>query len=361
MRRSIWKITRIALVSIIVIALVVVAGALGYRAYRQHQNRTALAIHTPNGIQEAMFVEIGGLRQWVQIRGEDRANPVLLFVHGGPDISMIPFTYRVMKPWEKQFTVAQWDQRGAGRTYFLNGGADETSSGMDQIVDDGVRVSEFVRARLHKEKIIVVGESWGSAIATEMVRRRPDLFYAYVGTGQMVDEARAHSVGYRLLLARVRAEGDEAAIQQLTKLGPPPYAEPAKGAAEEQILGEYADKWEHTGAMGGDYLFAPGYSLRDVYRLIAGPAKHRSEILREDEKYDALSRGTRFEIPMFYFQGSDDLQAPTEMVEDYVKQISAPQKTLVVFPGGGHNTFYFFSDRFLEELDARVRPLASRG
>ena len=341
-----------------VIALIGLAsgGALGYRAYRQHQNTDALAIRTVNGIQQGMFVDIGGLRQWIQIRGDDRNNPVILFVHGGPALSMIPFTYNSMRTWEKYFTIVQWDQRGAGRTYVLNGGADETASGMDQIIDDGIRVSQFTRALLHKNRIIVLGESWGSAIALEMVRRRPDLFYACVGTGQSVDMPRAQTLTYQLLLQRVRGEHDDKATSQLLAIGPPPYVDPSRARLEESISGNHPAESERS--WGPDFLFAPGYSLRDSLELIGGATRHRSKLVKEDLSYSAESRGTQFEIPIFFFQGSEDIQAPLQLAAEYMDAISAPRKALVVISGGGHNAFIFYSQRFLEELNARVRPLA---
>jgi pimeloyl-ACP methyl ester carboxylesterase len=179
--RRVLKITGLVVVALAMLTGLLLGAALTYRSYRQHQNSVALRIQSPNGIDESMFIEIGGLRQWIQIRGEDRDNPVLLFVHGGPALSMIPFTYRSMRAWEKSFTIVQWDQRGAGRTYLLNGGADATASGMNQIIDDGVRVSEYARRHLRKDRIVLMGESWGSGVALEMARIRPDLFYAYVG------------------------------------------------------------------------------------------------------------------------------------------------------------------------------------
>ena len=361
MRRSLFKVVGIVLIGLIALAVVILGSALGYRAYRQRENSNALAIHNPNGIQEALYADIGGLRQWLQIRGEDKSNPVILFVHGGPALSMIPFTYRSMRAWEKEFTIVHWDQRGAGRTYLLNGGADTTATGMDQIVDDGLQVSEFVRSRLHKDKIILIGESWGSAVGLEMARRRPDLFVAYIGTGQAINMERAQVLTYRLLLDRVRSEHDETALQRLTTIGPPPYTDPTLRVSEQKILGKYPAKSERVGTfegMGGDFMSAPGYSLRESYRIIAGATQHRSKLLRDDMKYDATRRGTQFQIPIFFFQGAEDIQAPIQLLNEYEKEISAPQKDLFVFPDGGHNAFYFFSNRFLEELKARVRSLA---
>ena len=356
--RRFLKIVGLVVVSLVALLGLSIAGALTYRSHLQHEHSVALRIRGAHGIDESRFVEIGGLRQWLQIRGEDRDNPVLLFVHGGPALSMIPFTYRSMRAWESYFTIVQWDQRGAGRTYLLNGGADTTAAGMTQIIADGARVAEFARQYLHKERIILVGESWGSGVALEMARARPDLFYAYVGTGQIVNMRRGEVLTYGLLLDRVRAEHDEHSARQLSSIGPPPYADSKVRTTEQLILGRHPPNSERGWGMGVDFLTAPGYTLRESFQLIGGATQHRSGLVRDAENYDAPSRGARFQVPIFFFQGAEDIQAPTQLVADYLQQIEAPSKALVLFPQGGHNSYYFFSGRFLEELNARVRPLA---
>jgi pimeloyl-ACP methyl ester carboxylesterase len=356
-----WRALRIAgiiVAGLITLLGVVAAGALGYRAHVQHENALALRITGPHGIDEAKLVDIGGLPQWIQIRGEDTGNPVLLFVHGGPALSMIPFTFRSMRPWERHFTIVHWDQRGAGRTYFRNGGADSTSTGMSQIVDDGVHVAEYVRGRLGKDKVILMGESWGSAVALEMARAHPELFYAFVGTGQCVDQPRADALTYRRLLQRLRTAHDEAGVRTLLAAGPPPYAQPASGTLVQQLLARYPLSSENDDAWGRDLLFAPGYSLGETFRLLAGATQHRTILVKDSERYTASAQGTVFSLPMFFFQGTDDATTPLQLVQEYYGQITAPRKELVPFPGGGHNAFYFMSDGFLRELLARVRPLA---
>jgi pimeloyl-ACP methyl ester carboxylesterase len=352
----ILKILAFSLAGILLLVGMAVGGALGYRAHRQHQNAAALTIRTANGIEQGMYVQIGGLRQWIQIRGEDRGNPVLLFVHGGPALSMIPFTYRSMRQWEKYYTIVSWDQRGAGRTYMLNGGADKTATGMDQIIDDGIQVAQVTRVLLHKDKIIVLGESFGSAVSLEMVRRRPDLFYAFVGTGQSVDMRRAEVLTYGLLQQQVRAAHDEKASAQLAAVGPPPYADQSRRALEQRIEGNYPG--EPEGSLGADFAYAPGYSLRESFELLVGATQHRASLVAEDMNYNAASRGTRFAVPVFFFQGSADMAAPLQLAAQYMNAISAPRKALVVIPGGGHNAYILDSGRFLHELNTRVRPLA---
>ncbi|MGH7484231.1 MAG: alpha/beta fold hydrolase, partial [bacterium] len=150
-------------------------------------NRAGTAGSPSSGINEAVFVPIGGLDQWLSIRGENRRNPVLLVVHGGPADPQWPQAAKY-RPWEKSFTVVQWDQRGAGHTFGRNG--EKTPDvNLERITRDGIEVAEYLCRTLGKKKIIVLGHSWGSLVAIQMVQRRPELFAAYVGTGQVASWA----------------------------------------------------------------------------------------------------------------------------------------------------------------------------
>jgi hypothetical protein len=113
--RKILKVLKYVFLSLVVLFVLLVGALLALRAHRQHETAQAIAIHTPNGIDEAMYVKIGGIDQWIQIRGQDRNNPVLLCLHGGPGGSWLALT-TLFLPWEKEFTLVQWDQRGTGKT-----------------------------------------------------------------------------------------------------------------------------------------------------------------------------------------------------------------------------------------------------
>src|SRR6267142_5634316 len=170
-------------------------------------------------IDRVLFVPLGGLEQWISIRGEDRSNPVLLVVHGGPGEAQWPAT-DIFKPWEKAFTVVQWDQRGTGHTYghYREKTPDVT---LDRISKDGVELAVYLCRKLHKKKIIVLGHSWGSLVAVHMVQLRPELFAAYVGTGQVSSWAANVNSQFELHLAKARREGDEAQIKKLQAIGHP--------------------------------------------------------------------------------------------------------------------------------------------
>lgn len=132
-----------------------------------------------------MYVEIGGIKQWLEIEG-DSESPVLLLVHGGPGAST-RFASGAWAPWREHFTLVHWDQRGAGRTFLKNGAENCQPMAFDRIVEDGLEVTEFLCGHLMKERIFVLGHSWGSAIAVHMVKRQPDRFAAFVGTGMLVN------------------------------------------------------------------------------------------------------------------------------------------------------------------------------
>ena len=233
------------------------------RALR-NRNAQDYAITDQNGIDEAKYVKVGGIEQWITIRGDDRKNPVLLLLHGGPGDATNPWGYAGFRSWLKYFTVVQWDQRGAGRTLGKNGPSLAPSITIDRMAQDGIELAELLRKALQKDKIVLVGHSWGSILGVFMAKARPDLFYAYVGTGQVADPARSYAVAYNELLKKAERLGDSRAIRELKEVGPPPYANGRGYAVQRKWsnLFEGADFFIYS--MLGLALSAPGYSNRDI-------------------------------------------------------------------------------------------------
>lgn len=346
--------------SVLVFITLLLIGGLTYRAVRQHWNAKALVIRTPNRIEESMFVKIGGIDQWIQIRGENRDNPVMLILHGGPGSSYVPFTL-TLRSWERYFTVVQWDQRGAGKTYGRNDRTRDGDMTIDRMVQDGIEVTEFVRKRLHKKGVILLGHSWGTILGLPMVQRRADLFYAYVGTGQIVDMARNEAVSYDMVLKKARATTDEKAIKELERIGPPPYKDLRSWAVKQRLI-QTAPSTADDLFLAGDFytsaLYAPDYSLKDTYDFFAAIYFSSTALIEKLMSYDARLLGVKFETPIFFFQGDSDVQTPTVLVEEYFASIEAPKEELVLLRGCGHMAVFSKPDVFLNELVARVRPLA---
>src|SRR5208282_1517847 len=148
----------------------------------------ARKIVTPNGVQRLEKVRIGGIDQWVSIRGADRRNPVLLHIHGGPGYVSIPMSWWFSRDWEEYFTVVQWDQRAAGKTYSLTDAAVILPTlTRERFVADAEEMAAWVRRELGKEKIFVQGHSWGSFLGLELAKRHPAWLHAYIGVGQVTD------------------------------------------------------------------------------------------------------------------------------------------------------------------------------
>jgi pimeloyl-ACP methyl ester carboxylesterase len=359
MRRKSLKIIKYLAIAAGALVTIVVVGALGLRAYFQHAHTVEFAINTPNGIQEGMYVPIGGIDQWVQIRGGDRDNPVLLYVHGGPGGSVLASTLG-WRPWEKSFTVVQWDQRGAGRTYRKNGSAEADSMTIDRMVKDGIEVTEFLRTHLHKDKIILVAHSWGSILGVHMIKEHPELFAAYVGTGQVVDMRKNEVLNYAHVMAQAEAAHNSDALAALEKNGPPPYDSIEKFGIERH--------WADILAAGsGDpaeptvNASTPGFTLMDMYYQAQGFDFSQSAFFDKRGADDVLSvdltsLGPRFDVPVFLFMGTEDQQTPIELAEQYFEWIDAPHKEFVEFRGDHHFVALNRPDEFLKELVARVRP-----
>jgi pimeloyl-ACP methyl ester carboxylesterase len=310
-------------------------------------------------IDRVSFVPLGGIDQWISIRGDDRANPVLLVVHGGPGEAQWPQA-EVYRPWEKVFIVVQWDQRGAGHT-FGRYGIKTPDVTLDRISKDGVELTEYLCRKLGKKRIIVLGHSWGSLVATRMVQMRPDLFAAYVGTGQGASWMELVNSQYDLLLAKARKDGNQTTVKELEAVGRPG---PTNG-----------DHWSFLNKYNFRSLWAPSdQAWLQHLRSQADELK-----AREPEQFKNLEDGMQFtgehvlpdqiatDLPKtachiqtayFIIQGQDDVITPTQAAVDYFECIKAPKKELILIPDAGHFAFMTASDKFLEALTTKVHPVA---
>jgi pimeloyl-ACP methyl ester carboxylesterase len=366
MRRTILWAARIA-AAVVVVAALAAAGLLVDRSLRQAQYARETAITTPDGIDEGRFVTLGGVPQWVRIRGLHRSAPVLLFVHGGPGDAQSPMT-ALYAPWERDFVLVQWDQRGAGRT-FGRGVRLTPDIPVERMAQDGIEFAEYLRQRLGQPKIIVMGHSWGSVLAAHMVMRRPDLFYAYVGTGQIDRWSDAEAGQYAYALAEARRAGDQRQETDLARLGPPPYADAARYEAMRGILNARLDPSDRRflGLEGLDrqsepalVFTSPGMSLRDDWDWFAG----LTQTALNPPRYPGLTAadlgalGYDFPVPVVIIQGREDHVTPTDLAVAYFQRIRAPKKALFLVDGG-----HFAAMTHVKEvgaiLDQEVRPLAA--
>ena len=325
----------------------------------RNRNSQDYAINTPNGIDEAKYVEIGGIQQWITIRGEDRNNPVLLFLHGGPGDATNPWGYAGFRSWLKAFTVVQWDQRGAGRTLGKNGTSSASTISIERMTQDGILLVELLRRSLEKEKVVLVGHSWGSILGVFMAKARPDLFWAFVGTGQVADQQRNYAVAYDELLKKAGNVREQSALQELKSIGPPPYPDGRGYAIQRKWSNLFEGADFFISSMFGLALSAPGYSVRDINDWIQGQIVSSQRLIPETAVLDSKSLGGEFALPVFVIQGAEDFTTPTSLARAFVNSIHAPRKAFITIRGGGHFAVFVKSDLFIKELEARILPLTT--
>lgn len=328
-------------------------------SFLRKRNAQQFAVNPATGIDEAAFVTIGGIEQWVTIRGQNRDNPVLLFVHGGPGDVTHHWTFALFAAWLDHFTLVQWDQRGAGRTLKKNGPSIAPTITLGRMTQDGIELADYLRKYLKRDKIFIVCHSFGSTLGLLMARAKPECFQAYVGTGQVGDSTRNYSAAYDALLAKARAVGNKSAIDDLNRVGPPPY----KSGEGFQVQRRWANSFEGADqfllATLGYGLVAPGYTVEDINDSGDGQILSADQLVPQTKSLTPKDFGLKFSIPIFVIQGAEDFTTPTALARHYLESIEAPHKEFIPIPDAGHFAVFMRPNQFLAELLKHVAPLAA--
>jgi pimeloyl-ACP methyl ester carboxylesterase len=327
---------RFLTVLIVVIALLI--ALVCARLVAQHRVTKRIAITSSDGIDSLEEVSLGGAKQWILIRGWHRSKPLLLFLHGGPGFSEMPFAW-VNSDLEKDFVVVHWDQRGAGKSFPAPG----NSLDVDQFVSDTRELSDLLLKRFGAEKLFLVGHSWGSLIGAITAARYPERFFAYVGVSQFADAPESERMMYRFALKQAEQASNQSAIGALKQNGPPPYDSMAKFRAMKKWVSRFNDRDYHPISRWQfiQTAFAsPVYSWRDLANLAWGARASFEELWREVFYKENLFRDApRIDVPVYFLEGRHDrlVTASSEMAERYFATLEAPKgKQLIWFENSGH-------------------------
>jgi proline iminopeptidase len=301
-------------------------------------------------IEEAEFVSIGGIPQWITIRGDHRENPILLFVHGGPGDpqSLLVGTYA---PYERDFVVVQWDQRGAGKTFLKNREAVKELT-LEQMAQDGVELADHLRTRLRQKKVIVLGHSWGTTLATAMAQRRPELFSAYVGTGQVSSWPVSVNAQWEYLQSAAQAARDQATLDRMKSIGTPdPYNVMQYFSWRNIMNRNYLNTADATWLQGLRALANnSGLSPEEQKALGEGGNFSATQLMKVMMTTDLGKTAVQMPVPFYVIQGRDDLYTPTAPAIEYFNSVKAPRKELVVIEAAGHFAIATHSEAFLKGL-----------
>jgi pimeloyl-ACP methyl ester carboxylesterase len=304
-------------------------------------------------IDESGFVPIGGIDQWIAIRGQDDRNPLILFLHGGPADAESPFL-REFVPWEHDFTVLNWDQRGSGKTYGENGPATPGMT-VERMADDAVEVAQYALKKLKKPKLILLGHSWGALLGLYAVAQRPDLFYAFVGTGQPVNWTLTIEDRERWARKQAVAEHDTAAIQALDSIAALPVSDMNRVMASNKWRWSSSDAQYLT--IERDFIGpAPFPTEGNVANWLAGQDFTGPKLWPTIVNFDARKQFPKIPIPFFVIEGRDDHAVSFEAAKTYVKQVRAPIKAFIPIDGG-HFACFTNAGQFTAAVRRCIMPL----
>lgn len=309
-------------------------------------------------------VHIGGSDQWVLERSEDVGNPVVLYLHGGPGTSQLTSNRRNTRRLEKFFTVVNWDQRGAGKSYRAISEAGRMNIG--QFVADTRELTLYLLEKFGQERLVLAGHSWGSVIGALTVSAYPELYSCYVGIGQVANMAEGEAASYQWTLDQARKHGNRRATEALTKMGPPPYQGDwqKKTIAQRRYLGRFGGE-VHTSRNGAFGLVIAGllcsreYTLTDRFNFFRGIAGSMRLLWPQLLEVDLFATVPEIGVPVFFMEGRNDREAPYEIAERYFDSLRAPFKELVWFDRSAHLPNSEERDLFNQVMVEKVLPVAA--
>ena len=309
----------------------------------------------PGSIAEVRYLRLGGIDQWVMLRGESISNPPLILLHGGPGMPESGLFRHFNAPLEKHFTLVYWDQRGAGKSFSPT--IPRASMTVEQLIADLDELVEYVRRRLSQDRVVIYGHSWGSALGVLYAARFPEKVAVYVGSGQIGDSAAAESASYAFALAKAERRHDRTAVRKLRAIGPPPYG--ARKVFTERMQLSRLDRDEAASSgwtMWRALLGRPESSILDLPNIVRGFWFSLQAMWTETSALNLRKLAPTLRMPVFFLLGRKDHWVPPETSVAYFEALSAPAKKLIFFERAGHEVFVDEPDAFNTAMVQLVRP-----
>lgn len=321
-------------------------------------------------IAEKIHVKINGVQQGMFIIGKNVGNPVLLFIHGGTAMPEYFLTQNYPTGMEQYFTVCWWDRRGAGLSYSANLPPETLT--VEQSIADTLTVTNYLRSRFHQDKLYLMAHSGGSLIAIQAAARAPELFYAYIGVGQMSYQLQSEILSYEYMVERYKEIGNTKMVKQL-EAAPPTMSVPLPTAymkvrdnAMHKIgVGTTHDmKSAITGVFLSSWLFR-GYTLGEKLALWQGKFSSDKKLWDKMIAMDLTKQIQKLDIPVYFFHGKYDYTVSYPLTKAYLGELQAPIKGFYTFEHSAHSPMFEEPDRMKqilqEDVLAEKNNLSDRG
>ncbi|CAN1211318.1 prolyl aminopeptidase [Tumidithrix helvetica PCC 7403] len=311
-----------------------------------------------NNIAVLETVKLGGSDEWISIRGKDSRNPVLLFLAGGPGGTQLVLEQRALAGLEDRFVVVNWDQPGAGKSF---NAIDHAKLTPDRYISDAHELVLHLRQRFGKDKIYLSGQSWGSALGIMVVQRYPDLFHAFIGTGQEVAFLENELIRYDLALSLAQERGDVQQVEKLKQQGAPPYY--GKDVMPKMLtylndLNKYRNDQQNLAIAKPKFnivfelITSSEYGLVDKVNLYLsrGELETVGVVFPQLWGVDFRKQATHLKVPAYFLIGRHDGTTSPKLTEEYFNLLTAPHKELIWFEHSGHGSWMNEPAKFIDVL-----------
>jgi pimeloyl-ACP methyl ester carboxylesterase len=340
-KKRVGKVLIKVILGLIILILLAVITLLSIRGIKRSSIRKEIEIESATGIDIEETPIIGGIKQYLNIRGEDSENPVILFLHGGPGSPMTPLIHTYQTRLEKEYTVVNWDQRNAGKTYFLNDAKKVYKSlSLEQLVLDTKDVVDYLMARFNEENIIIMGHSWGTVLGTAYIQTYPETVKAYIAIGVVTNAEEGDAFAFDAALKKAKELGQKQDIEKMRnlehyQLSDPDFDVKAFKTARKMINHYLApDIKDNTLS---HLFFSPYYSLKDLSFFLKDSFAIQKPLMDElSTEYDIENYGTVYDVPVIYILGEQDWVTPTVLAEAFFSRIEAPHKEMIIINEAGH-------------------------
>lgn len=308
-----------------------------------------------NSLSEKNAMQIGGIQQGFFIRSENTDNPVILYLHGGPGSPELPFLMATEQAerLEKYFTVCYWDQRGAGMSF--DSSIDTNSMSVASMVEDTHEMTKYLQKRFKKDKIYLMGHSWGSFLGIKTIEKYPENYFAYIGIGQVTNQLESERLAYDYMLQHATEINDDEAVKQLKQFDKNAPDFPSieyLTSARMMLMNKYGIGMVHENAsmsdMVNDLLLFEGYTLPEKINYVRGSIFSLNHSFNETIRGNLFDSSTSFKVPVYITHGKYDYQVSYDLAKKYIETIDAPRKGLFTFDNSAHSPNMEEPDKFVQ-------------
>jgi proline-specific peptidase len=325
-----------------------------YKVYLEKSTK----IETTNGISSLEEITLGNIKQWIFIRGTDKKNPILIFLHGGPGAPVMGMSSSRKLDAEliKHFTVIHWDQRGTGKSY--NSDIPINSMTFDRLTEDCNELIDYVRNRFDTQKVFIVGHSAGSVIGIKTAYKYPEKIHAYIGVGQFINDYEQQKVSYNFIIEEAEKSKDVEIQNAIKTIEPPPHDTQEKLNKKNGYIFKYGGIIHSNGAkqiifLQLGFLTTPEYTLSEGFKTFMNKGYEFTTAVmwNEIKNIDITKEIQSIKVPVYFFEGKYDMATPTVIAEKFYNSLDAKKgKKLIIFENSAHFPMIEEKEKYQELL-----------